>query len=52
MPAVALADGSITDSFLTLFGRSARSTGMEDERVNELASPQWLHMLNSAHPTE
>ena len=40
--------GSITDSFLTLFGRSARATGMEDERVSELASPQWLHMLNSA----
>jgi hypothetical protein len=46
--AVALADGSITSSFLTLFGRSARATGMEGERVNELASPQWLHMLNSA----
>jgi hypothetical protein len=45
--AVALADGSFTSSFLTLFGRSSRSTGMEAERVNELASPQWLHMLNS-----
>jgi hypothetical protein len=48
MSAVELADGSITSSFLTLFGRSSRSTGMEAERVNELASPQWLHMLNSA----
>ncbi len=48
MPAVALADGSISSSFLTLFGRSARATGMEGERVNELASTQWLHMLNSA----
>ena len=48
MSAVALADGSITSSFLALFGRSARSTGMEGERVNELASTQWLHMLNSA----
>jgi hypothetical protein len=48
MSAVALADGSVTSSFLALFGRSARSTGMETERVNELASPQWLHMLNSA----
>jgi len=48
MSAVALADGSITSSFLTLFGRSSRSTGMEAERVNELASTQWLHMLNSA----
>jgi hypothetical protein len=47
MIAVALADGSITSSFLTLFGRSARATGMESERVNELASPQWLYMLNS-----
>ena len=48
MSAVELADGSITSSFLTLFGRSSRSTGMEGERVNELASTQWLHMLNSA----
>ena len=45
--AVELADGSVTSSFLTLFGRSARATGMESERVNELASRQWLHMLNS-----
>ena len=37
-----------TSSFLALFGRSARATGMENERVNELASRQWLHMLNSA----
>ncbi len=48
MTAVELADGSISSTFLTLFGRSSRSTGMETERVNELASPQWLHMLNSA----
>jgi hypothetical protein len=48
MSAVALADGSITSSFLTLFGRSSRSTGMVSERVNELASTQWLHLLNSA----
>ena len=47
MNAVEVADGSITSSFLTLFGRSSRSTGMESERVNELASPQWLYMLNS-----
>jgi hypothetical protein len=45
---VTLADGSVTSSFLTLFGRSARATGMETERINELASTQWLHMLNSA----
>jgi len=48
MTAVELADGSVTSSFLTLFGRSSRATGMESERVNELASPQCLHMLNSA----
>ncbi|MBN2473864.1 MAG: DUF1553 domain-containing protein [Pirellulales bacterium] len=48
MSAVALADGSVTSSFLTLFGRSARATGMENERISELASSQWLHMLNSA----
>ncbi|GAB4130266.1 MAG: hypothetical protein Kow0040_07800 [Thermogutta sp.] len=47
MRAVTIADGSISSSFLTLFGRSARATGMENERVNELASPQWLYMLNS-----
>jgi len=48
MSAVALADGRVTSSFLTLFGRSARATGMENERVNELASTQWLRLLNSA----
>jgi len=47
MNAVEVADGSITSSFLTLFGRSARATGMESEHVSELASPQWLYMLNS-----
>ena len=48
MSAVALADGGVASSFLTVFGRSARATGMENERVNELASTQWLYMLNSA----
>ncbi len=47
MRAVVIADGSISSSFLTLFGRSARATGMENERINELASPQWLYLLNS-----
>ena len=49
MPAIAIADGSISSSFLTLFGRSARATGMENERVNKLSPSQWLHMLNSGH---
>jgi hypothetical protein len=48
-PAIALADGSITSPFLALFGRSARATGMENERNNKLDSAQWLHMLNSSH---
>jgi len=49
MSAVAIADGSITSSFLALFGRSARATGMEDERINKLLPAQWLHLLNSSH---
>ncbi len=49
MTATTIPDGSVTDAFLTLFGRSARSTGMETERVNELGPLQWLHMLNSVH---
>lgn len=48
-PAIALADGSITSQFLTLFGRSARATGMANERNNRPVSAQWLHMLNSSH---
>jgi hypothetical protein len=48
-PAVAIADGSITSPFLTLFGRTARATGMENERNNKPVPSQWLHMLNSSH---
>jgi hypothetical protein len=48
-PAIAIADGSITSPFLALFGRSARATGMENERVNRPVPAQWLHMLNSSH---
>ena len=48
-PAVALPDGSITSHFLTLFGRSARATGLENERINKPVPAQWLHMLNSSH---
>ena len=49
MPAVAIADGSITSPFLALFGRSARATGMSNERDNQTLAAQWLHMLNSSH---
>ena len=48
-PAIALADGSITSPFLALFGRSARATGMENERNNKVMPAQWLHLLNSSH---
>ena len=48
-PAIAIADGSITSPFLALFGRSARATGMENERNNKPMPAQWLHMLNSSH---
>jgi hypothetical protein len=48
-PAVALPDGSITSPFLALFGRSARATGMENERINKPVPAQWLHLLNSSH---
>ncbi len=49
MPAIAIADGSITSPFLALFGRSARATGMASERIDKPVSSQWLHMLNSSH---
>ncbi len=48
-PAIAIADGSITSPFLTLFGRSARATGMMNERNNKPVAAQSLHMLNSSH---
>jgi hypothetical protein len=48
-PAIAIADGSITSPFLALFGRSARATGMENERNNKPLPAQWLHLLNSSH---
>jgi len=48
-PAISIADGSITSRFLALFGRSARATGMSDERKNSQIAAHWLHMLNSGH---
>jgi hypothetical protein len=47
MPAVTIADGSISSPFLALFGRSARATGMENERNNKPTPAQWLYLLNS-----
>jgi hypothetical protein len=48
VPAVCIADGSITSPFLALFGRSARATGMENERNNKPTPAQWLYLLNSS----
>jgi hypothetical protein len=47
--AAALPDGSISSSFLELFGRPARDTGLEAERANRISGEQRLHMLNSSH---
>ena len=46
---IALADGSITSSFLEMFGRPSRDTGLESERNNKPTSEQRLHLLNSSH---
>jgi hypothetical protein len=47
--AIALPDGSISSSFLELFGRPPRDTGLESERNNRLTAAQALHLLNSNH---
>ncbi|HEY5913374.1 MAG TPA: DUF1553 domain-containing protein, partial [Verrucomicrobiae bacterium] len=46
---VALPDGSISSSFLELFGRSPRDSGLETERNNRPTAAQCLHLLNSSH---
>jgi hypothetical protein len=46
---IALSDGSITSSFLELFGRPPRDTGLAAERNNAMTSAQALHLLNSSH---
>lgn len=45
--AVKLADGTITDSFLELFGRPPRDTGLESERSNRPSVAQRRWLLNS-----
>lgn len=47
--AIALPDGSITSSFLEMFGRPARDTGLASERNHRLTASQALHLLNSNH---
>lgn len=46
---IALPDGSISSSFLELFGRPPRDTGLESERNNRMTAAQRLHLLNSTH---
>lgn len=46
---IALPDGSISSSFLELFGRPPRDTGLEAERNNRPTAAQRLHLLNSSH---
>ena len=46
---ISLPDGSITSSFLELFGRPPRDTGFESERNNRPSAAQRLHLLNSSH---
>ena len=45
---IALPDGSITSSFLEMFGRPPRDTGLESERNNRPNAEQRLHLLNSS----
>ena len=45
---IALQDGSITSSFLELFGRSSRDTGLASERNNRPSADQRLCLLNSS----
>jgi len=42
-------DGSITSSFLQMFGRPPRDTGLESERNDTPSAAQRLHLLNSSH---
>ncbi|HXR07385.1 MAG TPA: DUF1553 domain-containing protein [Candidatus Acidoferrum sp.] len=46
---IALEDGSITSAFLEMFGRPARTTGLESERNDSPTAEQRLHLLNSSH---
>jgi hypothetical protein len=46
---IALADASITSSFLEMFGRPPRDTGVVSERNNRTTAAQRLHLLNSSH---
>lgn len=46
---IALEDGSISSSFLEMFGRPPRDTGLLSERTLRPSPAQRLHLLNSSH---
>lgn len=46
---IALNDGSITSSFLEMFGRPPRDSGRWSERNRNPTAAQSLHLLNSTH---
>ena len=45
---VCVEDGSISNGFLTLFGRPARDTGLQEERGSDVTAKQRLYLFNSA----
>lgn len=45
---IELADGSISSSFLEMFGRPSRDTGLFSERNNQMTDAQRLYLLNSS----
>jgi len=45
---VCVEDGSISNAFLTLFGRPARDTGLPEERGVDVTAKQRLYLFNSA----
>jgi hypothetical protein len=47
--AIALGDGMLNSTFLEIFGRSPRGTGMESERGNRPSGAQQMYLLNSRH---
>lgn len=44
---VCIEDGSISNGFLTLFGRPTRDTGLPSERGNDVTAKQRLYLFNS-----
>ncbi|MDR1483475.1 MAG: DUF1549 and DUF1553 domain-containing protein [Planctomycetaceae bacterium] len=45
---IVLPDASVTSSFLEMFGRASRDTGLESDRNNNVTEAQQLFMLNSS----